>query len=186
MTDFAEPLGPPRKLPLGLLGAVAAIAVLLGGCGGDPESSFQTTVEVHSDLTAIFTQELGEEETSVTASLSNRGGRCDGLFGSSNNKALELHSTWSPDQDPTNVDAAIEAAHRYLEERDGAEGLRTDAEGNTIFASADTAGISFTPYETSGGGSPDGAFIQSFSTVCADPETIDLADWEDSVGDTDS
>ncbi len=177
---------PPRKSPRALLVAIAATAVLLGGCGGDPESSFQITVEVHNDLTVIFTQELGEQPTAVTAAISNRGGRCDGLFGSSDNKALELHPTWSPDEDLTHLDAAIGAAHRYLEQRDGAEGRRTDADGNTVFASADTAGISFTPYETSGGGSADGAFIQSFSTVCADPETIDLADWETRVGGTDS
>ncbi len=166
--------------------AVAATALLLGGCGRDSESSFQTTAEVHNDLTAIFTQELGEEPASVTVALSNLGGRCDGLFGSSGNEALELHSTWSPDQDPTRLDAAIEAAHRYLEARDGAEGLRTDADGYTIFASADTAGINFTPYESSGGGSPDGAFIRSFSTTCAGPETVDLADWAARVGATDT
>ena len=45
---------------------------------------------------------------------------------------------------------------------------------------------SFTPHETSGGRSADGAFIQSFSTVCADPETVDFADWDASVGGTGS
>ena len=173
--------------PRALLLAVAAFAVLAGGCGGDPESSFETTAEVHNDLTAIFTKELGEEPDAVTATLTNSAGRCNGLFRASDKRALLLEATWTLDRDLTHLDAAIDAAHRYLEEeRDGAEGLLTDEDGYTYFASADVAGISLTPYEASGGGSRDGAYISSISTVCADPDTVDLADWEAEVGATGS
>ena len=168
------------------LAAAAASAALAAGCGSpdDLESSLEATAMVHRDLTAIFAEELGDP-ASVAVGIAER---CGGLFGPSDERALELISTWTPEQDLTRLDAAIEAAHRYLEERDGAEGIRSLDDGNTIVSSADMGGVNFPwlPYETSAGGSPEGAFVRSFSTVCADPETIDPDDWEARVGGTDS
>ena len=82
---------------------VVSLALLVGGCGSsdDPESSFEATLKVHNDLTAIFTEELRAEPASATANFAESE-VCDGLFGlvdAGSDRALRLHSTWTVDQD---------------------------------------------------------------------------------------
>ena len=145
--------------------------IVLSGCSStDAASSFQTSSEVHADLTALSVEELGEEPASVTAEL----GECRAWFGArSNAQGLVLESSWTLDQDVANLDAAIVAAQRYLQDRDGAEALGNDADGYTYIASADSAGINvpWVAYETSGRGTPGGANITTYSTVCAQGES---------------
>ncbi|MEM9607772.1 MAG: hypothetical protein AAGA99_10150 [Actinomycetota bacterium] len=178
-----------RRLPLIAAAGVGATVALAVGAAvlfrvlePDPETSLPLTVEVHRELTAVFVDELGEPPASVEVRFSGPD-RCPRLlgflFGSGDRRALWLEATWTSDQDLSNLHAAIASARRYLVDREGeAEGVRTDADGVALFASADTGGISRGDYEASGGGSAGGAYVRTISRACVDPATTDLSTWE--------
>lgn len=162
-----------------VVGAVVVVRLI----SPDAETSLPATVEVHGDLVAVFVDELDEEPATVEVGFSDSD-RCEGLFSwlfgaTVSQRALWLETRWTADQDLSSLDAAISAAREYLVGRDGeAEGLRSDVDGATFFASADVGGVSLGDDEASGGGSADGAYVRTISTACVDPESTDLSEWE--------
>jgi hypothetical protein len=147
------------------------MTIVAAACAPEAASSLEQTAEVHSDLTAIFTRELGAVPDDVIARRNEE--RCGGLRG----HALEVRSTWSGDPEPSKLEAAIAAAGAYLDDRGTVDTPLTDADADTRGAGKDLAFPQQDPYQAWAGATLDGAMVQTFS-ACLDPGAIDLAAWE--------
>lgn len=147
-----------------LLRAAAVAAMVAAGCAPDPGSSIEQATEVQSDLTAIFTRELGTEPDEVVARRNEE--RCDGVRGA----ALELRSTWHSEPEPARLEAAMGAVREYLDDR--ATGIDEQPDdGDPRVGSADLGLPVADAWETWAGGVPGGAMVRTFS-ACLDPAAI--------------
>lgn len=148
-----------------LLPAAVATTLVLLGCAPDPGSSIEQTTEVQSELTAIFTRELGTQPDELVARRNEE--RCDGMRGA----ALELRSTWNGEPDPARLEAAMAAAREYLADRGTVEDEGPGPVGGPGIVSGDLGLPVADAYETWAGGVPGGALVRTFS-ACLDPATI--------------